>query len=116
MYDKKDKETKFLNKSAKMKINAYMIGGVITVVIFAVVLLSLLPGILPTIVVAVHNLSDALVTVFTTVGMPQAVLDIVGDLDEYFAWAIIASIVVFILALGFGLLTFAKSKYKKGRR
>lgn len=98
-----------------MAVSKNKLMAVIMTVIMATVLFSFLPSLMELILVGVHNFSDSLSTVATTIGMPTALTTLLGDLDTYFMWGIIASIIGFLLTLAFGLFYFGRKTYRKYR-
>lgn len=101
------------------KVNQRTIALVFIVLIMATVLLSAMPSLLEIVVTAVHNLSDSMSTLVTTVGGPAALSTFFGNVDDYFLWGIAGGLVVFLIVLAFGIFKMGKGYYQKrygGRR
>jgi len=95
----------------KKAVSTGMIYGVIVAVILAFILLNISVGLLPQLVVAVHNLSDALAIVFTSIGL-TTLATIFGSMDEWFGYAFAGGLVILLVVLGMNMF---KSRGNKGR-
>lgn len=104
-----------LNEIKKGAVSTGLLTTVLFTVIMALIIVLALPSILPSIITGVHNLSDNLVTSFTAVGSTGAAT-LAGYLDDWFAWGLVGGICVFVVLLGFGILSMRKKGYRRGYR